>query len=74
MIFQIDFNRVSNDQLLLEIGATKQETDEFIWYEIELNNFEDLAPILKKLKELTGEYYSAIISDDPWTIYLDKDV
>ena len=77
MKFQIDFNRESNDGLLEELGAkliTKITREEYYYHEIEFKTFEELEKFIEKVQEITGEYYSLVISNDPMSIYLDKDV
>lgn len=80
MKFEIDFNHGTNDQLLESIGAKSEQTDSnkygpFERYMIELNDFKDLERLLKilDLKDET-KIYSAVISFDPPTIFLDDKV
>lgn len=75
MKFQIDFNRETNDRLLKELGAKlvwieNHKYDHNYW-EIEINSLQHLTEWLKQVEDKTGKYYSAIISIEPNTIYLD---
>lgn len=74
MKFQIDFNRESNDGLLEELGAKLTTREEYYYHEIDFKTFEELEKFIEKVQEITGEYYSLVISNDPMSIYLDKDV
>jgi hypothetical protein len=80
MIFEIDFNREPDDKMLEELGAKlvpipyALKYGLFDKYEIELNSFEELETLLKKVDFIKKDMYSAIISFDPPVIYLDKDV
>jgi hypothetical protein len=77
MKFQIDFNQRVNDKVLKEIGAKWED----MWkgepgaYSIEINDISELEPLLKKVDLLMNDvYYSAIVSFDPPTIYLDNEI
>ena len=77
MIFEIDFNRVQNDTLLQELGAKMVDTGStkyppFERLEIELNTFEELEELIKKVDTYYNDLYSAIISFDRPIIYLDN--
>ncbi len=72
MLFEIDFNREDRDEDLEKIGAFKPSPDD--WYHLEVENFEALQALEKKVYEVTGEYYSLIVGFDNPTIYLDKNV
>ncbi len=79
MKFEIDFNKIHDDKILEEIGATLTPTGSekyapFEVYKIELNSFEELEELLNKVESIKNRYYSAIISFDPPTIFLDDDV
>jgi DNA-binding Lrp family transcriptional regulator len=72
MIFEIDFNRTSNDKFLTEkLGANR--VDDFI-LTIDVKDFDHLEKILDLVDEELGDFYSAVISFDPPTIYLDNKV
>ena len=80
MIFEIDFNRNSSlrtDKFLREkLGAYIVDTSStkyppFEVLKIEVKDFEHLEEILKITKNEFNDFYSAIISFDPPTIYLD---
>jgi hypothetical protein len=78
MKFEINFNTETNDMLLEAIGAVLTPTGAtkyppFEIYTIELNSFDELESLLEKVNR-DGKYYSAIISYDPPTIYLDCNV
>ena len=74
MRFEIDFNRETNDELLGQLGAEKEDFEEYYTYFIELEDFEDLQILLIKLNEKTNDMYSAVISFDHPTIFLDNKV
>ena len=74
MKFEIDFNYGYNDNILEQLGAVKEEFDEYDAYFIVINNFEDLEKLLKKLDKITNDTYSAIVSFDNPTIYLDNKI
>lgn len=77
MKFEIDFNRENNDKLLVEGLGAYWETKNDNWGDfvcIEIKDFEQLKELLEKVESLTGSYYDAVISFDPPTIFLDKDV
>jgi hypothetical protein len=75
MIFEIDFNRDTDYKTLEEIGAKPITMEEYDYYTIEVNTFEELEQLLAHVETIRDEkYYSAVISFDPPTIYLDKDV
>jgi DNA-binding Lrp family transcriptional regulator len=72
MIFEIDFNRTNNNEFLIEkLGANC--VDDFI-LTIDVKDFEHLEKILDLVDEELGDFYSAVISFDPPTIYLDNKV
>lgn len=70
----IDFNYGWNDPILQQIGAKEVHYDEHSQYEIEVDSFEDLEALLHIVDSLTNKFYSAVISFDPNTIYLDNTV
>jgi hypothetical protein len=76
MEFLIDFNKSGDDQHLIKLGGKQLfERGEFIGYFITLNTLEDLGTFEKKVKEVTGAYYSLLVSIsdiDGNTIYLDR--
>lgn len=79
MNFDLDFNRENDDKTIELLGAKLVPTGAdkyppFENYMIELNTFEELESLLKKVEKIKGEYYSAVVSFDPPTIFLDKDV
>lgn len=85
MKFEIAFNdpRMINsttNKILENLGAKfeydKDQTKEFPdnAYYIELNSFEELKELLKKVDKETKDTSSAIISFDPPTIFLDNEV
>ena len=74
MKFIIDFNHGWNDKLLEKIGATEEHFEEYSHYVIEIESFEDLDKLIQKVDKDTNEMYSAVISFDPATIYLDDKV
>ena len=79
MIFEIDFNHEHDDKVLVEVGAEIVELPnrKYPPYElikIELNTFEELEQLLNKVELIKGKFYSAVISFDSPTIYLDNKV
>ena len=82
MKFQVDFNRptFNDDKFLIDIlGAkvVKTGSDKYPPFELlylELDNFEQLEKIITKVDTHYGDYYSAVISFDPPTIYLDNKI
>lgn len=79
MWFEINFNREEDDKTLEQIGAKLEPTNStkyppFETYKIEINTFEELEKLLEKVKQIKSNYYSAVISYDPPTIYLDKEI
>lgn len=72
MKFAIDFNHETNDELLEQIGAKEEHFEECSQYTIDILSFEDLDAILHILDSLTKDTYSAVISFDPPTVYLDN--
>jgi predicted RNase H-like nuclease len=75
MIFEIDFNRTSNDEFLIEkLGAKQVKDVEYYALTIYVKDFEHLEKILDVIDEELGDFYSAVVSFDPPTIYLDNKV
>lgn len=82
MRFQIDFNDYNrrDDNFLIDVlGAEVVETgsDKYPPFELlylEVNDFEQLEEILKTVDNHYGDYYSAVISFDSPTIYLDNKI
>ena len=74
MKFEIDFNYGSNNTLLEQLGAIREDFEEYYIYSIEIESFEDLDALLHIVDSLTGDIYSAVISFDNPTIYLDNKV
>lgn len=73
MKFAIDFNRENDDLTLKVLGAKLVWYEEHNQYEIDLT-FEELESLLTKVNEIKKKDYSAVISFDPPTIYLDDRV
>ena len=75
MIFEIDFNRTSDDKFLIEKLEAKQaqnvENHSLI---IDVKDFDHLKKILDLVDYELGDFYSDVISFDPPTIYLDNKV
>lgn len=75
MVFEIDFNRTNDDKFLIE--KLKAKLDKRIEYDIltiEVKDFNHLKEILGIVDKELSDYYSAIISFDPPTIYLDNKI
>jgi hypothetical protein len=77
MEFELDFNREVDDitiellgAKLIPTGVTKYPP--FEKWVINLETFEELEKLLEKVEKIKGKYYSAVISFDPATIYLDN--
>ena len=82
MRFEIDFNDTNfNDDnfLIKELGAYWVNTgsDKYPSFKvlmIQLDGFRELETLLEKVDTHYGDFYSAVISFDPPTIYLDKNI
>lgn len=79
MIFEVNFNKEVDDNTLEKLGCFLVSTNSnkyppFEVYCIELNSFEDLQVFLQKVDKIKKDFYSAIISFDNPTIYLDRGV
>ena len=74
MKFDIDFNRENDDAFILSLGAKWEDFGDFSRMMIELDSFEDLQELLNEVDGEKSDIYSAVISFDPPTIFLDKDV
>lgn len=82
MRFQIDFNECNrrDDNFLIDVlGAEVVETGSrkyppFELLYLEVRDFEHLEEILKTVDTHFGDYYSAVISFDSPTIYLDNKI
>lgn len=83
MKFQIDFNRFDREEhdihILKQLGAELTPTGSTKYppwevFTIELNTFEELEELLKKVDTMTNDIYSAIISFDSPTIFLDTNI
>lgn len=79
MKFEIGFNRRDNNdtkEFYKFIEATLISKEECEYYQIELNTFEELEQLLEKIngKIAPRFLYSAVVSFDPPTIYIDKEV
>lgn len=77
MKFEIDFNRETDDKTLEMLGAklvptSAEKYGPFDKYEIEINTFEELKELIEKVDKIKNDYYSAVISFNPPTIFLDK--
>jgi hypothetical protein len=73
MRFEIDFNRETDDKTIEMLGAKLEPYGPFEKWSIDINTFEELENLIKKVDEIKGDYYSAVISFDPPSIFLDKD-
>lgn len=80
MIFIIDFNNgIYGDHILLEkLGAIERPTGQtkygsFEEYALDVRDFEHLKEILEIVDREKENIYSAIVSFDPPTIFLDCD-
>jgi hypothetical protein len=74
MRFEIDFNYGYDDELLKKLGAEEVDFDGYSAHFIEIDTFEDIEALLIKLDKETNDMYSAVVSFDPPTIYLDNKV
>lgn len=74
MKFEIDFNYDDNDALLEQLGAAFEGDELLGAYFIEIEGFDELEALLKKLDALTNDLWSAVVSFDSPTIYLDNKV
>lgn len=78
MKFEIDFNTETDPEYILSLGAKLERGFKFdpnySIFTIELENFEDLEKLLERVDKEKGDLYSAIVSFDPPTIFLDSDV
>ena len=81
MLFEINFNKHEerDDNYLLSLGAKYVSTGPnkyppFEALEIELNTFEELELLLEKVDKERKGIYTALISFDNPTIFLDKDI
>ena len=81
MLFEINFNKNAeqDDYYLLSLGAKYVSTystkyPPFEALEIELNTFEELELLLEKVDKERKGIYTALISFDNPTIFLDKDI
>ena len=82
MKFQINFNSstFSDDNFLIDVlgaevvetGSNKYPPFELLY--LEVKDFEQLEEILKIVDNHYGDYYSAVISFDSPTIYLDNKI
>lgn len=74
MRFDIDFNREEDDTFLLSLGAEWEDFGGFSRLIIDLADFEDLEKLLKKVDKEKEGIYSAVVSFDPPTIFLDCEI
>lgn len=81
MKFEVNFNqnKEQDDDFLLTLGAKWVSTGEnkyppFEVLEIEINTFEELEVLLEKIDKKKKSMYTALVSFDNPTIFLDKDV
>ena len=82
MIFEIGWNDLKNtddeflvrelDAYWVSTGSTKYPPFEVL--KVEVKDFKELEKLLEKVDKHYGDFYSAIISFDPATIYLDNKV
>lgn len=73
MEFEINFNKTQNDEFLIDkLGAYYLKGDEYPGLFIEIKDFKGLEGLLDIVNNEFKDYYSAIISYDPPTIYLDN--
>lgn len=78
MKFQIDFYSQDDSEILQQLGAKlelrkgKNNFYDFFYYSIEIKDFQELELLLQKVDKMKNGIYSAIISFDPPTIYLDN--
>lgn len=76
MKFEINFNRETDDTVLVELGAKLEHYEglNHSYYTINIDNFDELKDLLKKVDTIKKGIYSAVISFDPPTLYLDDAV
>lgn len=77
MIFNIDFNEInfSDDKFLIDkLGAYWERTKNGDSLLIEVRDFEHLKEMLDIVDSYYGDFYSAIISFDSPTIFLDNKI
>ena len=73
MEFEINFNRKNDDKFLInKLGAYYLKNEDYPGLFIKIKDFEHLKELLEKVDKHFNSYYSAIISWDPPTIYLDE--
>lgn len=77
MKFEINFNNPKeyDDKFLIEkLGAKQEHHGDFYYLYVELEEVEDLENLLIDVDKGKDDMYSAVISFDPPTIFLDKGV
>ena len=76
MIFEINFNRETDDETLELLGANLcwSEDNDNCFYTVEVKDFFALEELLKKVDDIKKDYYSAVITFDPPTIYFDNKI
>jgi hypothetical protein len=76
MIFEIGFNTgADNPNFLIEkLGAEWSKCADYNILTIDVKDFDHLKEILDMVDEEYGDFYSAVISFDPPTIYLDNNI
>lgn len=75
MIFEINFNRTDNDDFLIKkLGAKWTNLADYNILTIDIKDFNHLKEILDIVDKEFSDYYSAIISFDTPTIYLDNNI
>jgi hypothetical protein len=79
MRFEIVFNKETDDKFLItQLGAkyvsAGSKTSDFELLVIDINTFEELEKLLEIVDKEKKDIYAAIISFDPPTIYLDKNI
>jgi hypothetical protein len=71
--FVIDFDLTNDDDFLIkELGVEPIYYDEHTNLQIKLNSFDELKELLDKINNKKNDFYSALVSFDPSTIYLDN--
>jgi hypothetical protein len=78
MKFKIDFNHKEDDYFLIDVLGAELENvgdDKYSTLDrlvIEVRNFEHLEEVLNVVDKHYNDFYSAVISFNPPTIYLDS--
>ena len=74
MRFEIDFNTESDDNLLKRLGAKRESVNDFSYFVIDFSNYKELEEFMNKVNKIKGKDYTALISFNQPTIYLDAEV